>query len=124
MKQNYELKGNCACGNVKYKVEGLENMEAVEAPFVALSKHQSTWETLFLQSLFWPSSTVLKKELLKIPFFGWGIRAMKPIPIDRSHPKEALKQVKLKFYNCLAIESMQTYFSRKKYIFKHTAEFF
>jgi len=81
------------CG-VRYELHGVKNMKAVEGSFVALSKHQSTWETLFLQSLFWPSSTILKKELLNIPFFGWGLRAMSPIPIDRSHPKEALKQVK------------------------------
>lgn len=90
-----------SCG-IKYTINGLEHLHNIDKPFVALSKHQSTWETIFLQGLFWPSSTVLKKELLRIPFFGWGLRAMKPIPIDRSHPKEALKQVKIKGCSRLA----------------------
>lgn len=83
------------CG-VRFKVLGREHIESVKKPMVVLSKHQSAWETLFLQSLFWPASTVLKRELLNIPFFGWGLRALRPIAIDRSNPREALKQVKTK----------------------------
>jgi 1-acyl-sn-glycerol-3-phosphate acyltransferase len=82
------------CCGVRYEVVGLENIKDLNKPFVALSKHQSTWETLFLQSLLWPASTILKVELIKIPFFGWGLRALRPIAIDRSNPREALKQVK------------------------------
>ncbi len=84
-----------ACG-VRYQVLGLENIQDKSTPHVILSKHQSTWETLFLQSLFWPASTILKRELLNIPFFGWGLRALKPIAIDRSNPRNALRQVKEK----------------------------
>ncbi|VUD64401.1 1-acyl-sn-glycerol-3-phosphate acyltransferase [Thalassocella blandensis] len=80
------------CG-VKYVVKGRENIPS-DAGFVVLSKHQSAWETLFLQTLFWPATTILKKELLNIPFFGWGLRVLKPVPIDRSNPRLALKQVK------------------------------
>jgi 1-acyl-sn-glycerol-3-phosphate acyltransferase len=83
----------CSCG-VKYQVEGLEHLEGLDKPLVVLSKHQSAWETFFLQGLFWPASTVLKKELLRIPFFGWGLAALRPIAIDRDNPREALKQVK------------------------------
>lgn len=81
------------CG-VRYRVSGLENLKLVTQPIVVLSKHQSAWETLFLQTLFFPATTVLKQELLSIPFFGWGLRALQPIAIDRSNPKKALKQVK------------------------------
>ncbi|MBX2858944.1 MAG: 1-acyl-sn-glycerol-3-phosphate acyltransferase [Cellvibrionaceae bacterium] len=81
------------CG-VRYRVSGLENLKLAEQPVVVLSKHQSAWETLFLQRLFFPAATVLKQELLSIPFFGWGLRALQPIAIDRSNPKMALKQVK------------------------------
>jgi len=84
-----------SCG-VRHKVIGKEHIDQAKVPFVVLAKHQSAWETLFLQSLFWPSSTVLKRELLNIPFFGWGLRALSPIAIDRSNPREALKQVKSK----------------------------
>lgn len=88
------------CG-VRYQVLGKENLATIAKPAVVLSKHQSAWETLYLQSLFWPASTVLKKELLKIPFFGWGLRALRPIAIDRSNPKQALKDVKTKGLNRL-----------------------
>ena len=82
------------CG-VKYKITGQEYIDAMRnQPVVVLSKHQSTWETLFLQGAFWPASTILKKELLRIPFFGWGLRGLYPIAIDRSNPKLALRQVK------------------------------
>jgi 1-acyl-sn-glycerol-3-phosphate acyltransferase len=40
-----------------------------------------------------PVSIILKKELLSIPGFGWGLRMLKPIAIDRSNPKQALKQI-------------------------------
>lgn len=79
---------------VKYQVSGLENLPT-DRPYVALSKHQSQWETYFLQSFLAPVSVVLKKELLSVPFFGWGLRMAAPIAIDRSNPREALKQIQL-----------------------------
>lgn len=81
------------CG-VKYEVIGRENLKGLDAPIVVLSKHQSTWETLYLQILFFPASTILKKQLLDIPFFGWGLRGLRPIAIDRDNPRDALRQVK------------------------------
>ncbi|WP_246434584.1 lysophospholipid acyltransferase family protein [Teredinibacter haidensis] len=83
------------CG-IRYQVIGTEYLPTKDKPVIVLSKHQSTWETLFLQGLFWPASTVLKRELLRIPFFGWGLAALRPIAIDRSNPRLALKQVKEK----------------------------
>lgn len=65
-------------------------------PSVVMSKHQSTWETMFLQYYFGPVSTILKKELLRIPFFGWGLATLRPIAIDRKNPIQALKDVKNK----------------------------
>lgn len=65
-------------------------------PCVVLAKHQSTWETMFLQYYFGPVSTILKKELLRIPFFGWGLATLRPIAIDRKNPIQALKDVKSK----------------------------
>lgn len=81
------------CG-IRYEIIGREKLDTLKQPVVVLSKHQCAWETFFLQGLFWPASTVLKKELLSLPFFGWGLAALRPIAIDRSKPKEALKQVK------------------------------
>ena len=76
---------------VRYRLSGLENIP--KKPCVILSKHQSTWETFFLSALFEPLSQVVKRELLYVPFFGWAMAMLKPIAIDRSNPKAALKQL-------------------------------
>lgn len=81
------------CG-VKFVIHGKK--PTLNTPYVVLAKHQSTWETIFLQRYFGPVSTILKKELLRIPFFGWGLASMRPIAIDRSSPVQALKDVKIK----------------------------
>ena len=78
------------CG-VRYRVEGLENIPA--RPYVIVAKHQSEWETFFLQLPFAPVCTILKQELLQIPLFGWGLATVKPIAINRSAQREALKYI-------------------------------
>jgi 1-acyl-sn-glycerol-3-phosphate acyltransferase len=77
------------CG-VRYRVIGRENLPRV--PCIVLSKHQSAWETLAYQVLLPPQVWVLKRELLRVPFFGWGLAMMSPIAIDRSSASRALKQ--------------------------------
>ena len=76
---------------IRYRVIGRENIPA--SPSVVLAKHQSAWETVALQEVFPPLVFVLKKELLRIPFFGWGLAALKMISIDRAAAKDALKQI-------------------------------
>ena len=83
------------CG-VRYEIQNKENFSKSNKPVVLLSKHQSTWETMFLQGFAFPASTVLKKELIQLPFFGWGLRALRPIAIDRSDPRNAIRSVKEK----------------------------
>ena len=78
------------CG-IRYEVEGGENIP--DEPCVIMCKHQSSWETLALQALFPPQVWVLKRELLWIPFFGWGLASLKPIAIDRRAGRKALNQV-------------------------------
>ena len=78
------------CG-VRSEVEGLENIPV--EPTVILSKHESAWETLALQRYFAPQVWVLKRELLRIPFFGWGLATMRPIAIDRSAGLSAFEQL-------------------------------
>lgn len=81
---------------IKINIVGKENITAMHRDmhnYVILSKHQSEWETFFLPTLFYPVCTILKKELLRIPFFGWALKQMEPIAIDRASPKDALKQV-------------------------------
>ncbi len=80
------------CCGVRVRVRGSENWPQGR-PCVIVGKHQSQWETFFLQIAHPPTATVLKRELLAIPFFGWGLRLMEPIAIDRSNPKQALRQI-------------------------------
>ncbi len=90
--------GKWVCG-VRFEITGIENLP--DAPYVALSKHQSPWETYFLQYYLSPVSIVLKRELLNLPFFGWGLRLTDPIAIDRGNPKQALKQTLEQGKQCL-----------------------
>ncbi len=83
------LKWTC---NLDMQVEGLENLPKDGAAIV-LAKHQSAWETIALQMVLPPQTWVLKRELLWIPVFGWGLAMMLPVAIDRSAGKKALKQV-------------------------------
>lgn len=76
---------------IRYRVEGLERLP--KRPAIILSKHQSAWETLAFQTIFPPQVLVLKRELLWIPFFGWGLALMSPIAIDRSRGVRALKRM-------------------------------
>ena len=77
--------------HIHCRVEGRENLPA--RPAVILSKHQSAWETLAFQQIFPPQVHVLKKELLWIPFFGWGLALMSPIAINRSRGAAALRSI-------------------------------
>jgi len=76
---------------IEWRVEGRENLPA--RPAVILSKHQSAWETMAFQIIFPPQVLVLKRELLWIPFFGWGLALMSPIAINRSRGLVALREV-------------------------------
>ncbi len=82
--------GQWICG-IRYEIHGWENIP--KEACITLVKHQSTWETFFFPAYFPPHSFVLKKELLKVPFFGWGLSVLNPIPIDRSQKKVAFQQV-------------------------------
>ena len=77
--------------NLRFEVEGRENIPAQAC--VVLCKHQSAWETLALQCVFPPQVWVLKKELLWMPFFGWGLAMLEPIAIDRGDGRKALKSL-------------------------------
>lgn len=76
---------------IETRVLGAENIPAT--PCVILSKHQSAWETFALQEIFSLTSFVYKRELHWLPFFGWGIKLMPFVAIDRAAGKAALNQV-------------------------------
>ena len=78
------------CG-LTYRIEGTENIP--ENGFIVMSKHSSTWETIALQKFFDPMVWVVKKELTRIPLFGWGLIAMNAIAINRGTGRKAIKQL-------------------------------
>ncbi|TVQ91598.1 MAG: 1-acyl-sn-glycerol-3-phosphate acyltransferase [Chromatiaceae bacterium] len=77
---------------VQIEVEGLEHLPG-DRPVVVMSNHQSQWETFYLQLLISPQATILKRELLWVPFFGWGLALLRPIAIDRGRGADALKTI-------------------------------
>jgi 1-acyl-sn-glycerol-3-phosphate acyltransferase len=78
------------CG-LKYTVEGMENIP--ENGFIVMSKHSSTWETIVIQRFFRPLVWVVKRELTWIPFFGWGLKAMDAIALNRGTGRKAINQL-------------------------------
>ena len=77
------------CG-IEVVIEGKENLPSEAC--VIVSNHQGQWETFSMQYLFHPLCTLLKRELLYIPLWGWAMSLLKPIAINRGRPREALKQ--------------------------------
>jgi 1-acyl-sn-glycerol-3-phosphate acyltransferase len=57
------------------------------------AKHQSTWETFALLTLFPDPTYIIKRELLWVPFFGWYARHGGMIPVDRGGGKAALSSM-------------------------------
>jgi 1-acyl-sn-glycerol-3-phosphate acyltransferase len=78
------------CG-IRYTVEGRENLP--EGNHVILMKHSSTWETFGIMILFPPLVWVMKREILFIPFVGWGCMLASCIAIDRKAGASAVNQV-------------------------------
>jgi 1-acyl-sn-glycerol-3-phosphate acyltransferase len=74
-----------------HEIQGAENIP--ENAAIVFSKHQSTWETIALQKIFPLQVWVAKRELMWIPFFGWGLALMKCIAIKRGTGRAAVKQL-------------------------------
>ena len=68
------------CG-LKYHVSGLEKLP--QEPCVVLANHQSFWDNVFMQLIIPKHSWIVKRELFNIPFFGWGLKMVDPIAVDR-----------------------------------------
>jgi 1-acyl-sn-glycerol-3-phosphate acyltransferase len=77
--------------HIDYRVEGKENIP--DEACIIFSKHQSALETMMVQRVCPPLTFVVKKELLWLPFFGWGLRALDPIGIDRKSGRRAVVQI-------------------------------
>ncbi|MFZ1829213.1 MAG: lysophospholipid acyltransferase family protein [Candidatus Competibacteraceae bacterium] len=78
------------CG-IDYQLSGVEHIP--DRPVIVMAKHQSTWETLFLQNYLPPMSWVIKRELLWLPFFGWAMALLRPIAINRQAGASSVKQI-------------------------------
>lgn len=80
---------------IRMQVHGLSNLPTAEySPVVLLSKHQSALETLWIPTVMpRPLAFVFKRELLKIPFFGWSMARLDMIHIDRESRSAAMKLV-------------------------------
>ena len=80
---------------VRYRVQGMEHLPTGStSPAILLVKHQSTYETFLMPVIMpHPLAYVFKKELLKVPFFGWGIGCLDMIHIDRSQRAQAFNKV-------------------------------
>ncbi len=62
-------------------------------PIIIASNHQGIWESFYLQTLANPLTTIIKKELIYIPFFGWALNLLNPIKINRSKKLQSAKKV-------------------------------
>jgi 1-acyl-sn-glycerol-3-phosphate acyltransferase len=78
------------CG-LKFTVEGRERIP--EGAHIVMSNHTSAWETIAQFVIFPPHVWVLKRELLWIPFVGWGLKLLRPIAINRGQGHRAANQV-------------------------------
>jgi len=77
--------------NLRHEVQGAENIP--DRAGIIFAKHQSTWETLILNFWFERQSWVVKRELLWVPVFGWGMYMMNPIALNRGSGKKAVDQL-------------------------------
>ena len=77
--------------NLNHSIEGLENISTNAS--IIMSKHQSAWETLAIQLIFPTQVWIVKRELLWIPIYGWGLASMQPIAIDRGSAIKAFRQI-------------------------------
>ena len=85
------LAGAEAILGIRYRVLGAGSLPP--PPFIILAKHQSAWETFAFQVIFPTQVWLVKRELLWIPFFGWGLALLAPIAIDRASGPRALHQL-------------------------------
>ena len=69
--------------SVKIIIKGKENIITDQKFFIAAS-HQSMFETFYLQTIFNSPVFILKKELLQIPIFGWYLKKIGSISINRN----------------------------------------
>ncbi len=70
---------------IDYEIRGIENKPSDDVGYLVASKHYSAWETLHIFRLFEDATIILKKELLSLPLFGWFLKKLDVIAIDRGN---------------------------------------
>lgn len=86
--------------HIDYEIHGLNNIPKDRAVII-MSKHQSTWETLMLPLIFKNPAIIVKRELMWVPFFGWGLALAGSISINRSKKTSAMHELIVKGTKCL-----------------------
>lgn len=76
---------------IAYEVSGWEHVP--RTPVILMAKHQSAWETIFMQASFPPQCWIVKRELLWLPFVGWSLMVIRAIAIDRKSGHSARDQI-------------------------------
>lgn len=87
------------CG-ITYEIRGKQHMR--QEPVIYASKHQSAWDTIIFLVLLKYPAYVLKRELLKIPLWGWYLWRMRMIAIDRAAGGAGLKDMLRQAKNSIA----------------------
>jgi len=80
-----------AIAGIDCRIEGREHVP--DGPALIAAKHQSLWDTTIIFHLFGRPAVVMKKELLRVPIYGWLTRAQGMIAVDRDGGAKALKQM-------------------------------
>jgi len=83
-----------------HQLRGLEYRPT--SPAIVALKHQSTWETVLLLLLLPDAAVVYKRELHLIPLFGWFIRKLEMVPIDRGAGSTAVRSLLRRARACVA----------------------
>lgn len=78
-------------GGTDFRVIGMENLPAT--PCIIAAKHLAPWETMVLPLLGRSPAIVLKKELMKLPLWGWYAAKYGNVPVDRSAGAKAMLQM-------------------------------
>ena len=89
------------CG-LKVEFRGLEKISSgglIKGPLIVASKHQSTWETFALLSLFDDPTFIIKRELQWIPLFGWFTWVSGMVPVRRGARSQALAEMTVRARN-------------------------
>lgn len=77
---------------LSYEIRGSEFLPKT-GTYIVAAKHQSAYETLKLHALFGDPTIILKQELMKIPLFGFFLKKIDVIPINRKNKEASIRAI-------------------------------